>query len=251
MTARIVKKQDHAAEQAPEAVKALAVMCEKGRFSFYKGERRNWIMNEIVDGITKFIFVSHQPAPADIIFLPGGKWPEPPEYAAQLWKEGFAPLILPSGRYSCLTGYFPGSVGKEDQYSGPYGNEWEFMKDILLKNGVAEDVILQEDQAENTWENAKESRKVTDRLGLEIRRGIIVCKEQHARRCLMYYQLSYPKTELLVCPVSCEGITKDNWYRTTRGIHKVLGELEGCGGQSDGLMPPELLRELWGMEEKF
>ena len=35
MTARIVKKQDHAAEQAPEAVKALAVMCEKGRFSFY------------------------------------------------------------------------------------------------------------------------------------------------------------------------------------------------------------------------
>ena len=39
MTARIVKKQDHAAEQAPEAVKALAVMCEKGRFSFYKGEK--------------------------------------------------------------------------------------------------------------------------------------------------------------------------------------------------------------------
>ena len=36
MTARIVKKQDHAAEQAPEAVKALAVMCEKAAFHFIR-----------------------------------------------------------------------------------------------------------------------------------------------------------------------------------------------------------------------
>ncbi len=52
---------------------------------------------KIIDDITDFIFVSDEPQEADIVFLPGGSNPLPPEMAATLYKRGYAPLLLPSG----------------------------------------------------------------------------------------------------------------------------------------------------------
>ena len=66
---------------------------------------------------------------------------------------------------------------------------------------------------------------------LEIKTAMIACKAFHARRCLMLYQLAFPDTELIVCPVHCYNITKNNWYTTEQGINRVLGELSRCGNQ--------------------
>ena len=46
-------------------------------------------------GITDFIFVEHTPKKADIIFIPGGNYPEAAEHAASLYHQGLAPLLLP------------------------------------------------------------------------------------------------------------------------------------------------------------
>ena len=62
--------------------------------------------------------------------------------AARLWKEGMAPWILPSGKYSIGKGAFTGVQAMKEKYQGPYQTEWEFMKDVLLKEGVPEEVIL-------------------------------------------------------------------------------------------------------------
>ena len=43
------------------------------------------------DGITEFIFVENQPQKADVIFLPGGAYPEAALYAAKLYQECYAP----------------------------------------------------------------------------------------------------------------------------------------------------------------
>ena len=59
-----------------------------------------------LDGITSFIFQEDQPEKADIIFVPGGNYPEAAERAAQLYLEGYAPLICPSGKYSRLKRHF-------------------------------------------------------------------------------------------------------------------------------------------------
>ncbi len=56
--------------------------------------------------ITDFIFVEDEPQPADIIFVPGGSYPEAALHAAELYHRGFAPYILPSGKYGKLTGHF-------------------------------------------------------------------------------------------------------------------------------------------------
>ncbi|MFR3493561.1 MAG: YdcF family protein [Blautia sp.] len=95
----------------------------------------------------------------------------------------------------------------------------------MMKNGVPADAVLKEDQATFTWENAKFSRKVTDQAGINIRKAIICCKNYHARRALMYYQRAYPDTEFRVCPCCVDGITRDNWTESERGIKEVLAEV--------------------------
>ena len=141
-----------------------------------------------------------------------------------------APLLLPSGKYSTLTGHFSGVLDQRDLYPGPYETEWAFLRDVLIKCGVPETAILREDTATYTYENAIRSRAVTDALGLTIRRAILCCHAWHARRCLLYYQLLFPEAEILVCPADT-GINRENWHRTGEGIDLILGEIERCGGQ--------------------
>ena len=178
-----------------------------------------------LDQISDFIFVEDKPERADIIFVPGNGFPQMSIEAARLWKEGMAPWILPSGKYSIGKGAFTGVQAMKEKYQGPYQTEWEFLKDVLMKNGVPADAVLKEDQATFTWENAKFSRKVTDQAGINIRKAIICCKNYHARRALMYYQRAYPDTEFRVCPCCVDGITRDNWIESERGIKEVLAEV--------------------------
>lgn len=58
------------------------------------------MLNRIISHITDYIFVSDEPETADAIFLPGGSFPEQPEYAAGLYQKGFAKWLIPSGGIS-------------------------------------------------------------------------------------------------------------------------------------------------------
>lgn len=184
-----------------------------------------------INDITNFIFFENNLKKADIIFIPGGSYAELGEKAAELWKNNYAPRILPSGKYSPKYGYFPNPSSKTDEYNNAYNTEWDFFYDVLIKNGVDKNTILKENNAENTYENAFKSRVVTDKLGLNIKRAIICCKNFHARRCLMYYKWAYPNSELIICPCEVQGINKSNWFKTDKGIERVMGELTRCGSQ--------------------
>ena len=94
-----------------------------------------------------------------------------------------------------------------------------------MQNGVRENDILKEDNATFTWENALYSRKVTDESGISVKKAIICCKSYHARRVLMYYQRAYPETEFLICPSFPDGISRENWRETQKGIQEVMGEV--------------------------
>lgn len=180
---------------------------------------------EFIKETSKFIFTENKPEKADIIFVPGNGYSQMAERAAQLYAKKYAPFVLPSGKYSISTGRFGGVLTGQKRYSGEYQTEWEFLKDVLMKNGVPADAVLKEDQATFTWENAKFSRKVTDQAGINIRKAIICCKNYHARRALMYYQRAYPDAEFRVCPCCVDGITRDNWTESERGIKEVLAEV--------------------------
>lgn len=183
-----------------------------------------------LENFTDFIFLEDTPQKADIIFLPGNGWPQMARKAAALWKAGYAPCILPSGKHSILQETFAGVKDGQELYDGTYRTEWEFLCDVLQKEGIPKEAILREDEATYTYENAIFSRRVTDAAGMKIEKALICCQSHHARRCRMYYQLLYPETEILVIP-SDTTVSRKDWYRSEEGIDTVLGEIERCGGQ--------------------
>ena len=184
-------------------------------------------MNRFYDEITEFIFVENEPARSDIIFVPGGNYPDAARKAAKLYQEGYSDYILPSGRFSIRTGHF----------EGRQETEWEYLKDILLEEGVPEKAILKEDRATFTYENAIFSRKAADRAGLAVKRAILCCQAFHARRALMYYQQQFPEAQFLVCPAVTQGISRDTWFLDQHAGNRVLGELTRIGEQFHCMLP--------------
>ena len=191
--------------------------------------------DKFLNQITEFIFVEDKPEKSDVIFIPGSGFPQLAEEAAKLYHQGMAPYILPSGRYSILNGKFAGVQEKKELYDGEYETEWEFLKEVLKKNHVSEEHILREDKATYTYENAIYSRKVTDCLGMKIKKAILCCKPYHARRSLLYYQLLYPETQFFVRPIQDSDVKRENWYLTEKGIRLVFGEVQKIGEQFEDI----------------
>lgn len=182
-------------------------------------------VDDFIKEVGNYIFAEDAPGEADIIFVPGNSYPQMAENAARLYAMGLAPYVLPSGRYSKTVGAFAGVMDKRDVYNGSYRTEWEFLRDVLIKNGVPGERILKEDEATYTYENAIFSRACTDRAGLSIKKAILCCKNTHARRALLYYQRLFPETEFIVCPSNVGSITHENWNGSQEGIAEVAGEV--------------------------
>ena len=182
--------------------------------------------HRFIEQISEFIFAEDEPEKADIIFIPGNGYSQMAEKAAALYGENYASFVLPSGKYSITVGKFGGVLSGQERYNGNYRTEWDFLKDVLIKNHVPDEVILKEDQATFTWENARFSREVTDKAEIEIKKALLCCKNYHARRSLRYYQRAYPEVEFRVCPCCVDGVTKENWMNSEEGIQSVLGEVQ-------------------------
>lgn len=178
------------------------------------------VSNRIIRDITDFIFVDDELIKADIIFIPGSTADELPREAARLYSEGYAPIIMPSGKYA---------KGSDAFSVMGYETEADYFADILKKNGVPDSAILKEDKAEFTCQNALFSRELCDKAGIFVKRAIICCKAYHARRCLMYYTFAFPDTEFIIHPVNVKGITRDNWTEIAPDV--IMSEVEKCGGQ--------------------
>ncbi len=185
----------------------------------------------MIKDISDFIFIEDKLSAADIIFLPGGGHAEVPEKGAEVFLKGYAPVIMPAGKYAINTGSFSGVLSKADIYNKDYDTEAEFYKDVLMTCGVPEECIVCEPRSTFTKMNAVNSRKLTDKMGLEIKKAIICCKSFHARRCLMYYSYAYPEAEFLMAPIDVQGISKDTWHLDPVATKRVMSELRKAGGQ--------------------
>ncbi len=185
-----------------------------------------------IRAVTDFIYVSDAPEKADVILVPGSRKIENCLRAAELYRAGYAPYVLPSGRYTISRGYFlelPEPLRSE--YPGSHETEWAFFKAVLMKHGVPEEAILREEQATYTWENAQFSRDALEKADIPVRTAILCCHGFHARRALLYYQAAMPQTRFIVCPADMPGYGRDEWFAWEKGRERVLGELHRLGAQ--------------------
>lgn len=185
-----------------------------------------------VQAVTDFLFLDHVPEKADVIFIPGSRHLGHTLRAAALYREGYAPYVLPSGLHGYAQAQFCGVLPEDKaEYPGTYNSEWAYMKAVLLHHGVPDSAILREDEATFTWDNARKSAAVLQANGIAPSTAILCCRPFHARRALLYYQTAFPQTRFLVCPGKEAGCDRDDWYLSAQGREKILGELRRLGSQ--------------------
>ena len=187
---------------------------------------------DFIRGVNEFVFIADEPFQADVILVPGNANPCHAVRAAALYRQGYAPWVLPSGRYTKEAGRF---LGPDPAYQadvpGSYETEWAFLRAVLMREGVPEGAIIREDQATYTWENALCSRAAADAMGLMVRRAILCCHSYHARRALLYYQAAFPEAAFRVCPAEVPGLSREDWPLTAEGRARILGEVRRLGDQ--------------------
>ena len=169
-----------------------------------------------IRAVTDFVFVSDAPEKVDVILIPGSRHPANAIRAAELYRAGYAPYVLPSGRHGAAVDKFIG-VMPEDRAAYP--------------DDYPDSAILREDEATFTWDNARKSAAVLKAQGISARTAILCCRPFHARRALLYYQTAMPETRFLVCPAREEGVNQDDWYLTQAGRTRVMGEVRRLGDQ--------------------
>lgn len=186
-----------------------------------------------IKDITDYIFLEDELSEADVIFIPGCARPEHTEEAARLYREGYAPLLIPSGGYAKLEGGFSGVKRGGERYGSDFACEADFLTAVLLEGGVPAEHILPEKEATYTLENAEKTRRLLEDRGLMdgIDKAILCCKAHHARRAYLYYQMVFPKIEILVHPVAIDGVARDTWFLTPEGRRLVLSEMSRVGEQ--------------------
>ena len=149
------------------------------------------------DCISDLVFVDQYIEPDDVILVPGSSKPQAIVKATELYHKRMATYLLPSGGPTDRLKHLP--------------SEWEFLKQEAMNHGVPEDVILREDMARNTFENARFSLQVLQNNRISFNKVILVCKGYHSRRALLTYQTIFPKdVTFFVYPVpDYRGIQKD------------------------------------------
>ena len=184
-----------------------------------------------IQEITDYIFLEDKTKRADAIFIPGCARPEHTEEAAKLYKEGYAPLLLPSGGYTKVQGSFQGVSEEGRKYGTDFSCEADFLEAVLLQNGVPDHAILKECEATYTLENAEKTKKLLKKQGIHLKKAILCCKAHHSRRSYLYYSRVFPEVEIFVHPVVVDDISKEDWYKTAEGRKVVLGEFSRIGQQ--------------------
>lgn len=130
--------------------------------------------------------VGHTLAAADCIIALGSHDTRVAERAADVFQEGWAPLVVFSGHLGSLT-------------SGTWERpEAEIFADVAAARGVPRERMLIEARATNTGENVVFSRALLEQHGIPARRAIAVQKPYMERRTLATFRQRWPELDVIV-----------------------------------------------------
>jgi uncharacterized SAM-binding protein YcdF (DUF218 family) len=143
-------------------------------------------IDQLAQTIWDYHHLHHTLKPSDLILALGSNDVRVAEYAADLYLQGFAPLLMFSGNVGALT---------KEQFTKP---EAEVFADIARNKGVPDEMILSEPESTNTGENIAFSRRVLAARGLAPSRIILVQKPYMERRAFATFRQRWPEKEVLV-----------------------------------------------------
>lgn len=122
--------------------------------------------------------------------------------AAQLYQEGYAPLIL-----------FTGALGRNTRQMWQESEAQRFSR-VAMEEGVPKDAILLEDRATNSGENLIFARQLLQEKGIPVHRVIGVQKPYMERRLYAAFPVYWPEV----------AVTVTSWQQTLAeymaGVHR-------------------------------
>jgi uncharacterized SAM-binding protein YcdF (DUF218 family) len=159
--------------------------------------------------------VGHVLQKADCIIALGSHDTRVAERAADIFLEGWAPLLVCSGYLGTLT---------RTMWTRP---EAAIFADVAAARGVPRDGILVEERSTNTAENVDFSRQLLAERGLVPRRAIAVQKPYMERRTLATFARRWPELEVRV---TSPQLDLDHYpagdIRKDDVIHIMVGDLQ-------------------------
>ncbi len=141
--------------------------------------------------IFAYLDVSEPPRLADVIVVLGGGGGQRERFAARLYEQGYAPLILVSG----------------------YTDKMQYALNILAENGVPEDRLLINDEATSTY---TEAQQVLDLLmEIDAQSALIATDAFHTRRARATYERVFGEHNIEITLVSPDpGIEPTTWWNS-------------------------------------
>ena len=172
---------------------------------------------------------------ADIILGLGNSDIRCAEHAAKLFLNGYAPLLIFSGKHGRLT---------KDVFKK---TEAEVFADVAIKKGAPKNKILLEVNATNTGENIKFSRSLLEDKKIKVDSVIIVTKPYMLRRAYATFMNFWPGRELTLSSPNvsfseyCEEKSKDTFINTLVADTQRIIIYPAMGFQIPQEMPNEVL----------
>ncbi len=157
----------------------------------------------------------HSLEKSDGIFVLGSNDVRVAEYAATLYLEGWAPLLIFSGGL----GNFTKGVWDEP--------EAEKFANIAVSMGVPKDKILTEPNASNTGENIRFTKKLLKEKEIPTSQLVLVQKPFMERRTYATVKVEWPSLDVLVTSPRIPYEEYPNETITTESlIHAMVGDLQ-------------------------
>jgi uncharacterized SAM-binding protein YcdF (DUF218 family) len=151
------------------------------------------MFDEVVTKYAKVIWEYHHMhqdlKKADVLLVLGSHDLRVPEYAAKLFKEGLAPIVIISG----------GTAHNDDLLSTGWNmTEAEKFSQIMQSLGVPHDKIVLETSAKNTGDNFELSKKLAEEKMIVVHSILAVTKPYMERRAFASGQVRWPGAEIIV-----------------------------------------------------
>jgi uncharacterized SAM-binding protein YcdF (DUF218 family) len=140
----------------------------------------------LVERVWNYHRLDHQISRADVILVLCSHDTIVAERGAQLFLEGWAPLLIFSGGLGAITRQF-WSEPEADQFAG-----------IAVGMGVPRERILIENRSSNTGENVLFTKRLLDEKGLDPQTFIVVQKPYMERRSYATFKKVWPEKDVIV-----------------------------------------------------
>jgi len=143
-------------------------------------------VRELAEKLWDYHQLHHELSHADVIMVLCSYDLTVAERGAQLFLEGWAPLLIFSGGLGAITKHL-WTVPEADQFAA-----------IAVEKGVPRENILIENRSTNTGENVAFTRQLLAERGLDPRKFILVQKPYMERRAYATFMKVWPGKELVV-----------------------------------------------------